>query len=189
MDKRALTMIDMQQCMSKAAISERNNPEAEVQIQKLLNAWRQAKWPVIHLRHISREANSVFHPGQAGATFQAEFVPLEQEAVFEKNRPDAFCNTGLERWLHLRELSQLVIVGVSTNNSVEATARSAGNLGFKTWVVADACFTFPKLDYSGVLRSAEEVHAMSLANLAGEYATIIETAALLASLPNPCRVP
>jgi nicotinamidase-related amidase len=75
-----------------------------------------------------------------------------------------------------------VIVGVSTNNSVEATARSAGNLGFSTQAIADACFTFPKTDYNGVLRSAEEVHAMSLANLEGEYAEILSTAELLQQL-------
>jgi nicotinamidase-related amidase len=182
MTKTALLIIDMQQCMSQATISERNNPQAEQQIQTLLAAWRQLTWPVVHIRHISRELKSAFYPNQAGAAFQTEFLPLTHEAVFEKNRPDAFCNTGLERWLHLRDLSKLVIVGVSTNNSVEATARSAGNLGFSTQAIADACFTFPKTDYNGVLRSAEEVHAMSLANLEGEYAEILSTAELLQQL-------
>lgn len=184
MKRMALMVIDMQQCMSKTTISERNNPEAENQIQSLLAAWRQKQWPIIHVRHIARELTSVFRPGQVGAAFQAEFEPLAQEKVFEKNSPDAFCNTGLERWLHMRELQHLVIVGVSTNNSVEASARSAGNLGLTTYVVADACFTFPKLDYQGVLRSADEVHAMSLANLAGEYAEIITTADLLKLVPS-----
>ncbi|HPY42272.1 MAG TPA: isochorismatase family protein, partial [Thiolinea sp.] len=89
----ALIIIDMQQCMSEAAISERNNLQAETQIQSLLAAWRQADWPVIHVRHISRELKSGFYPGQAGAEFQAEFIPLEHEPIVEKNRPDAFCNT------------------------------------------------------------------------------------------------
>ena len=183
MQAMALIIIDMQQCMSKAAIGERNNPEAETQMQSLLAAWRQANWPIIHVRHISREPKSGFYPNQAGAGFQAEFIPLEHEHIVEKNRPDAFCNSGLERWLHLRDLRKLAIVGVSTNNSVEATARSAGNLGFNTWVVADACFTFPKADYTGLVRSAEEVHAMSLANLAGEYAEITDAAQLLQLVP------
>ena len=68
-----------------------------------------------------------------------------------------------------------MIVGVSTNNSVEATARTAGNLGFKTYVVSDATFTFSKIDFDGVMRTAKEVHAMSLANLHGEYATVIHS--------------
>lgn len=182
----ALLIIDMQQCMSKAVIPERNNPEAEARIQELLSAWRLANWPVIHLHHISREANSGFRPSQAGAAFQSEFEPRADEAIFEKNRPDAFCNTGLERWLHVRGIQDLVIAGVSTNNSVEATARSAGNLGFTTYVVANACFTFPKLDYHGVLRSADEVHAMSLANLADEYAEIITSSDLLKLMTALC---
>jgi nicotinamidase-related amidase len=76
-----------------------------------------------------------------------------------------------------------VIVGVSTNNSVEATARSAGNLGLRTYVLADACFAFDKRDYHGTLRSADDVHAMALANLQGEqYAEILDSRQALALL-------
>jgi nicotinamidase-related amidase len=71
---------------------------------------------------------------------------------------------------------------VITNNSVEATARMAGNLGFTTIVVSDATATFARPDFNGVLRSAEEVHAMSLANLQDEYAAIMTTAEVLAAL-------
>ena len=70
--------------------------------------------------------------------------------------------------------------GVSTNNSVEATVRMAGNLGFKTFLVADACFTFARRDFHGSLRTADEVHSMSLANLDGEYCTVLDTVAILA---------
>ncbi len=90
--------------------------------------------------------------------------------------PDAFIHTGLERWLHARGETSLVIVGVSTNNSVEATARSAGNLGFTTHVVADATFAFAKADFNGVQRTADDVHAMALSNLHGEYATVVTAA-------------
>ena len=72
-----------------------------------------------------------------------------------------------------------MIVGVSTNNSVESTARTAGNLGFSTVVISDATFAFEQRDFSGTLRSAQEVHWMSLANLDGEYATVRSTAEVL----------
>ena len=58
---------------------------------------------------------------------------------------------------------------------MEATARTAGNLGFSTHVVADGCYSFDKTDYNGVLRSADEVHAMALANLHDEYAQVISS--------------
>jgi isochorismate hydrolase len=58
----------------------------------------------------------------------------------------------------------------------------AGNLGFETFLVEDACFTFGRRDWNGVWRTAAEVHAMSLANLAGEYATVVRTTQVLGAL-------
>ncbi len=58
-----------------------------------------------------------------------------------------FCSTGLEARLCEAGIDQLIIVGVATHNSVESTARTAGNLGFETWVAEDACFTFDKADF------------------------------------------
>lgn len=186
-EESALLLIDMQQGMRDPAVGERNNPNAEANMQRLLAAWRRAGWPIVHVRHVSSTPGSPFWSGQPGAEFQPEFAPAAGERVVEKKVPDAFVRTGLERWLHARGLRRVVVVGVSTANSVEATVRSAGNLGFDTIVVSDACFTFAKKDYAGVQRSADELHAMSLANLEGEYAAVMSTAELLGSIPD--RVP
>ena len=51
----------------------------------------------------------------------------------------------------------------------------------------DACFTFGRKDWSAVWRTADEVHAMSLANLSGEYATVIRTAEVLGGLGSSRR--
>ena len=170
-----LLIIDMQIGMSWAKSGIRNNPQAESVIADLLNVWRANDAPVVHVRHISRSPGSPFWPGQPGVEFQPELIPLANEHVIEKNVPDAFVNTGLERWLHSRGQSSLVIVGVSTNNSVEATARTAGNLGFRAYVVSDGTFAFERTDLRGVRWSAEDVHAMALSNLHGEYATVINS--------------
>lgn len=177
MNPAALIIIDMQKGMRAADPAIRNNHHAEENIRRLLEAWRAARWPVVHVRHMSRTPGSPFWPGQAGAEFQPELAPLAAEHVVEKNVPDAFIQTGLEKWLRVRGIERLVITGVSTNNSVEASARTAGNLGFQTQVVADATYAYDKIDFNGVHRSAEDVHAMALANLDGEYAEVIRTAA------------
>lgn len=174
----ALIIIDMQRGMARKEAGLRNNPMAEANIASLLAVWRAADAPIIHVRHISRTTSSLFSPGQSGVLFQPELAPLDHEHVVEKNVPDAFINSGLERWLHARGIERLVIVGVSTNYSVESTARSAGNLGFTTSVASDATFAFAKSDYAGRSRTAEEVHAMSLANLDGEFVTVATTAEL-----------
>jgi nicotinamidase-related amidase len=172
----------MQKGMASPTAGKRNNLQAESNIAKLLQGCRAVGAIVVHVRHISRTPGSAFWPGQLGAEFQEELKPLDSEHVVEKNVPDAFINTGLERWLRVRDVSELAIVGVSTNNSVEASARTAGNLGFHTNVVSDATFAFDKIDYAGTPRSAAEVHAMSLANLEGEYARIVSTEEVLAML-------
>ncbi|WP_339522965.1 cysteine hydrolase family protein [Pseudomonas sp. EA_35y_Pfl2_R111] len=177
----ALLIIDMQQGIQRVS-TPRNNPSAEACIAQLLEYWRSADLPLVHIRHISRQADSVFAPGQSGALFQPALAPRDTEQVFEKNVTDAFTHSGLERWLHARAIRRLVIVGVASENSVEATARSASNLGFITQVVADACYTFDKTDYYGQLRSADEVHAMAMANLRDEYAEVLTSADLLAAL-------
>ena len=57
--------------------------------------------------------------------------------------------------------------------------RHAGNLGYRTFVVADACWTVDKVDLRGRRWAAEDVHALSLAHLNGEYANVVDTAATL----------
>lgn len=179
MRNTALVIIDMQKAMLDPAAGRRNNPGAEERMQQLLRLWRETGATVVHVRHISRSADSLFRPGQPGVEFQPQLEPLAAEHVVEKNVPDAFVNTGMERWLHVRGIGQLIIVGVSTNNSVESTARTAGNLGFNVRVVSDATFAFDKSDFNGTLRTADEVHAMSLANLQGEYAQIVNSRMLI----------
>lgn len=124
----------------------------------------------------------MFWPEQSGVEYQPEFAPAEGEGELQKQTPDAFCGTSLESWLRTDSIIQLVIVGVVTNNSVESTARSGGNLGFEVLVPHDACFTFDQADFFGNPRTAEEVHAMSLGNLHGEYATVVSTADILPGL-------
>ena len=63
--------------------------------------------------------------------------------------------------------------------STSIEVRMAGNLGFKTYLVSDATFIFDWVDWSGGHGTAEEVHDMSLANLNGEYCTVVDTMAVL----------
>jgi nicotinamidase-related amidase len=134
---------------------------------------------VIHVRHDSAEPKSHYRPGQPGNDFKPETMPLAGETVIAKQTNSAFIGTGLEALLHAAGHTALVVAGVITNNSVEATVRMAGNLGFATWLVEDACFTFGRRDWNGTSRSAEEVHALSLANLDGEYCAVVTTDTVL----------
>jgi hypothetical protein len=58
----------------------------------------------------------------------------------------------------------------------------AGNLGFTTWVVSDATATFDRVGPDGVTHRAETIQAIALADLHGEFATVLDTAAVIAAL-------
>ncbi|WP_449233582.1 cysteine hydrolase family protein [Azospirillum doebereinerae] len=181
----ALLVVDLQRAIDDprwARVGPRNNPQAEANVAALLDAWRRAGRLVVHVRHDSTEPDSSYRPGGPGHPFKDEALPLPGETQVGKTVHSAFVGTGLDAWLRARGIGTLVVVGVITNNSVEATARMAGNLGYDTRVVSDATFTFARLDWSGRHRTAEEVHDLSLANLSGEYAAIVDTAAVLAAL-------
>jgi nicotinamidase-related amidase len=181
--RAALLVIDVQRAIDAAyhaADGPRNNPDAERNIARLLAAWRRDNRPIIHIRHDSTFSASAYRPGQDGNEFKTEVAPAPGETVIPKQTNSAFIGTELDLSLRRTGIDVLVVTGVSTNNSVEATVRMAGNLGFHTYLVADACFTFARRDFHGRLRTADEVHSMSLANLHGEYCTVINTSDVLA---------
>jgi nicotinamidase-related amidase len=175
----ALIAIDLQKAIDHPSWGERNNPEAETNVAALLSAWRRTGRPVYHIRHDSREPDSHYCPGQPGHDFKPETQPVEGETAIGKSTNSAFIGTDLESRLRAGGQTVLVVAGVITNNSVEATVRMAGNLGFETYLVEDAAFTFGRRDWHGIWRTADEVHAMSLANLDGEYCAVVGTREVL----------
>ena len=124
-------------------------------------------------------------PGQPGNAFKLETAPIAGEAVIEKRVNSAFIGTSLETDLRRAGCRGLVIVGLTTNHCVSTTARMAGNLGFVTWVVSDATATFDRVGPDGLEHRAEQIHAIALSDLHGEFATIVDTAAVVAALLVP----
>lgn len=171
----ALVIVDVQKGIGDPSWGRRNNPEAEANIARLLDAWRARGAPIFHIKHNSTEGGSAYRPGQPGNDFKAEARPRPGEPIIEKTTNSAFIGTDFERRLRGSGITSLVVTGVITNNSVDAAVRMAGNLGFDVYLVSDATATVDKVDLKGRLWPAEDVHALSLANMHGEYATVIST--------------
>jgi len=102
--------------------------------------------------------------------------------VVQKSVNSAFIGTDLEAELRHRGYTTLVIAGMQTNLCVSTTARMAGNLGFKTYVVSDATATFDNVGPDGIRYGAELLHNVALADLHGEFATVVDTATILQGL-------
>jgi nicotinamidase-related amidase len=178
----ALILIDLQIAIDHPSWGPRNNPDAERNVASLLQVWRATNRTVYHIRHDSKDPASHYRPGQPGNHFKPEVQPIAGEIVIPKSTNSAFIGTDFERMLRRANQGVLVVTGVVTNNSVETTVRMAGNLGFNTYLVDDATFTFDRRDWHGTWRTADEVHAMSLANLDGEYCSVIRTCQILDAL-------
>lgn len=177
-----LLVIDMQRGFDAPRWGRRNNPNMEARAAELLRAWRTAGRAVVHVRHMSTEPDSPLRPGQPGNEFMPAMVPLAGEPVIEKQVNSAFIGTPLLDDLRAAGCEALTIVGLTTNHCISTTARMAGNLGFATSVVSDATATFDRVGPDGVAHRAEDIHAIALSDLHGEFATVLDTAAVLAAL-------
>ena len=100
--------------------------------------------------------------------------------VIVKRVNSAFIGTDLESRLRAAGIRTVVICGATTNHCVETTTRMAGNLGFDARLVRDATWTFDRVGPDGDKHSAEDIHAMTLANLNGEFARIVSSLATTA---------
>ena len=180
-DTALLLLIDLQCAVDSPSWGERNNPQAEQTAAHLLALWRSQQRPLCHVRHDSQEAGSTYRPGQPGHDFKPQVQPQPDEWVLPKQTNSAFIGTDLHARLQAAGCSTLVVVGVASSNSVEATVRMAGNLGYAVYLVEDGCFTFARHDWAGRWRSADEVHAMSLANMDGEYCRVCRAADIISA--------
>lgn len=174
----ALIVIDVQQGFFDPRWGQRNNPAAEDNIATLLATWRAAQRPIIHVRHASPSPNGAFRTDSPGFAFKPQALPLIGEPVITKSVNSGFIGTDLEERLRAGGIDTVVLCGLTTDHCVSTTARMAGNLGFTTIVVEDACATHERTGPEGRHFTAEEMHATALASLHGEFARIASTAGL-----------
>ena len=182
--RTALVLVDVQKGFleREAAGEHRNNPQAVANMARLLDAFRRRGMMVIHIRHASTKPQSLLRPDKSGFAPMDEVREIAGEPVLTKTVNSGFIGTDLEERLRQAGITTMVIAGITTNHCVETTARMAGNLGFDARLVADACYTFDRTGHGGRRETAEDIHAMTLSNLDGEFATIETTDSLLAAL-------
>lgn len=164
-----LLLIDVQRAFDDPAWPERNNPGAEEKVAELLAAWRDAGAPVLHVRHESAAPTGVFKRGTDAFSFKSEAEPLDGEPIVDKRVNSGFIGTDLEERLRAADAETVVIAGLTTNHCCSTTARMASNLGFETWLVADATATHARGDFD-----AETMHRVELTALDGEFVEVLD---------------
>ncbi|WP_394971248.1 cysteine hydrolase family protein [uncultured Croceitalea sp.] len=182
--KPALLLVDIQKGFENEEHwgGNRNNKDAELKCSLLLEKWRNLGLPVFHIMHGSQDPDSPLHPSKPGFELQDLIKPNPKEPVIVKDVNSAFIGTNLEQKLREKEISTLVIAGLTTNHCISTTTRMAGNLDFETFLISDATATFDRIGLNGEKFNAELIHQTALASLNGEFATVLNTDDLLSKL-------
>ncbi|MBK8023249.1 MAG: cysteine hydrolase [Chloroflexi bacterium] len=175
----ALLLIDVQDGLNEPRLGQRNNPDAERNMARLLADWRAKGRPIFYVQHMSTEPNSPLRPELPGNAIKRIVAPQGDEPVIQKRVSNGFVGTDLETRLRGAGIKTVVVVGLTTEHCVSSTARMASDLGFTTLVVADATACHDRTGFDGVYTPAEDIHRLALVALQGEFATIVTTGELV----------
>lgn len=177
----ALILIDIQQGLDELDYygGTRNNPQAESNAGRILRHFREKGLPIYHVQHHSINPASPLHPSKPGHAIKEEVKPAAGEPVFGKNVNSAFIGTDLEATLKKKDISKVIIVGLTTEHCISTSVRMSANLGFETILIEDATAAFAKKGSNGETFDADLVHQICIANLRDEFAQIMTTDELL----------
>jgi nicotinamidase-related amidase len=146
---------------------------------RLLEHCRSNGLPRFHVQHLSvRPGAPFFVPGTPGVEINAAVAPEPGEPLVQKNFPNAFRATGLEKALRDAGVDELVVCGAMSNLCIDATTRAAADMGFGVTVAHDAC-AGRSLAFEGTEVAAPQVHAAFMAALSGSYAKLQPTQAIM----------
>ena len=178
---RALLIIDVQNdYFPGGALPLPGMAEAADNCRRLLQQFRTARAPVVHVQHHASADLGALVTLTAGAEIHASVRPTAGEAVIAKTSPNAFRGTWLHPLLAGVGISELVICGAMTQTCIDSTTRAAFDLGYAVTVAADACAA-RDLRPSGVKLPAAQVQAVILAALQTPFAQLSSTAELIAA--------
>jgi nicotinamidase-related amidase len=177
---RGLLIIDIQRDYFPGGAYPLVEPDAAAQTaRRLLDAFRAAGEPVVHLKHIWDAPDAAFmRPGTDGVEIHPLVAPAESEPVIEKEQPNGFLGTELADELATRGIDTLVVAGMMSSMCVDATVRAAVDQGLSATVVHDACAA-PDLEFGGATIPGATVHGAFMAALADGYASVVDADSLL----------
>jgi nicotinamidase-related amidase len=179
----ALVIVDMQKDVLEGMCGFGKDIVGNVST--LLNAFRGAGKPVIHVKRVHRpdgvdvelfrvkrfKKKPFLVQGTEGAEVIDELRPLEGECIVEKQRFSAFFQTGLELVLKRLGVDALVVTGVQTPNCIRATVVDAIGYDYNVVVVDDATNA-----------ATPEIHKSNLLDMENMGVRIMKTSELVEGL-------
>lgn len=152
--RTAVLLLDVQKDLVDITPGLRENRTVE-RMAGVLQAARRRKAAVIHVTAsvrsdfldvpkdnplwdgLRKKRQLVF--GTRGAAIDPRVKPLKSELVLNKTCVDPFLTTNLGQALQNADANTVVLMGLWTNWVIEATARHASDMGYRVFLVRDAC--------------------------------------------------
>jgi nicotinamidase-related amidase len=130
-------------------------------VQRVLHAWREVGGCVIHTREAHKPDLSDCPPaklnrgsptlrigdegpmgrvlirGEPGHAIIPELAPIDGEIVIDKPGKGAFYATALRELLEVRNITHLIVMGVTTEVCVQTTMREANDRGYDCLLIED----------------------------------------------------
>lgn len=173
-----LVIIDAQEEYRDGVLALPGLARSLPEITRLLAAAREARAPIVHVRHLGIPGG-LFDPQGHRGQIMPEVAPISGETVIEKRLPNAFAGTELHETLQRLGRLDLVVCGFMTHSSVSTTVRAAKDYGYRCTLVERACAT-RDLPQGGETVSAERVHDMEMTILADNFAVCVPDVSALA---------
>lgn len=179
----ALIIIDIQKDYFPGGRMELVGAEAAAMLAgEALAYFRSHNLPVVHIQQITtRPGATFFIPGTSGIEIHPTVEPLPGETVIVKHYPNSFRETLLLEYLRDLGIERLALAGMMTSMCVDATARTALDLGFHNILLHDAMAT-RDLAFNDVTIPAIQVHGAFLAALGSVYGRVIGVDEFLSEL-------
>jgi len=174
--KSALVLIDCQQTYREGVMQLENVEPALEEAAALLQRFRKAGRPVIHIMHDAGAGTPYDVTAPIGQI--ADLVaPIDGEPVIVKKFPSAFEQTELDAELKKRGVEAVVYIGFMTHMCVNSTTRASFNHGYGNTVVASATATraIPN-PATGADMPAQQLQDASLSALGDIFAVVVPTA-------------
>lgn len=165
LSKSLLLVVDVQQGFMNQYTTPVLDP-----INKLVKHWEGKGWPVVCSRFVNlpgsnwRRLRNWHELTSEPETLLAKNIDINTPYIFKKSTYSAWSHEVSAVCLS-EQVSNIVLVGVDTNECVLATAMAIFEDGFTPWVVADACA-------SGGGPEVHETAVTMLKNLIGDQQII-----------------
>jgi nicotinamidase-related amidase len=119
------------------------------------------------------DRETIFGEGMWGGDWQPELEPQPGDVIIQEHwGQSGFANTDLDFQLKQRRIANIIVVGMTANTCVEATARGGAELGYHVTLVRDATAAFS----FEAMHSAHEINGPTFAH------AILTTDAVIAAL-------